>query len=77
MDVKKYLLGRAESATAWIGFIGFILELVLHLGNASTIMLVLFTILLIAPEATIREQFAKWTKSIKETDASSEAPPKT
>lgn len=68
MNVEKYLLGRAESTTAWIGFIGLILEVFLHLGNTSTIMLVLFAILLVAPEDAIKEQFAKWTKNIKTRD---------
>lgn len=70
MDIKKYLLGRAESLTAWIGFIGFILEIVLHLGNVSTLMLVLFVVLVVLPEAKFRELFAEWTTKIKSADSS-------
>jgi hypothetical protein len=68
MDIKKYLLGRAESVTAWIGFLGFILEIFLHLGSVSTLMLVLFAVLVILPETKVRDVFADWTKKIKSID---------
>jgi hypothetical protein len=64
--MKNYLLGRAESLTAWIGFIGFILEIVLHLGNASTLMLVLFVVLIVMPETKFRDLFADWTKKVRD-----------
>lgn len=66
MNIKTYLIGRAESLTAWIGFIGFILEIVLHLGTASTIMLLLFAALVVLPEARFQELFRDWTKRLKD-----------
>ncbi len=69
MFLKKYLLGRAESLTSWIGFIGFILEIFLHIGNVSTLMLVLFVLLIVLPEAKFSEIFQGWTKKIKDFDA--------
>lgn len=66
MNIKSYLLNRAESTTAWIGFVGIILEFVLHLGNVSTLMLVLFVLLIVLPEATIKSWFAGWTTKIKD-----------
>lgn len=65
MDIKKYLLGRAESTTAWIGFIGFILEIVLHMGAVSTLMLVLFVALIVLPEGKFKALFSDWTQKIK------------
>jgi hypothetical protein len=66
MNIKNYLLSRAESTTAWIGFVGAILEVMLHLGNVSTLMLVLFVMLIVLPEATIKTWFAGWTTKIKD-----------
>jgi len=66
MKLKTYLLNRAESTAAWIGFVGMILEFVLHLGNVSTLMLVLFALLIILPEATIKSWFEGWTTKIKD-----------
>lgn len=65
MNIKKYLLSRTSSLTAWLGVIGFILEIVLHLGNVSTIMLVLFVLLIVLPEDTFRAMFADWSKQIE------------
>lgn len=45
--------------SAWIGAIGFILEFLLHLGNVSTLMLALFTALVVVPEEKVREFFEK------------------
>lgn len=66
MNIKKYLLGRADSITAWVGFLGFVLEIVLHLGNVSTIMLILFLLLIVLPEANFRDLFKSWSKNIKD-----------
>lgn len=68
MDIKKYLLGRAESLAAWIGFLGVILEIILHMGNVSTLMLVLFVALIIMPEVKFKDLFNGWTKRIKDLD---------
>lgn len=64
--MKNYLLSRAESLTAWIGIIGLVLEVVLHMGHTSTIMVILFILLIVLPEANFRTLFADWTKSIKD-----------
>lgn len=66
MNIKNYLLSRAESTTAWIGFVGAVLEVMLHLGNVSTLTLVLFVMLIVLPEATIKTWFAGWTTKIKD-----------
>lgn len=68
MNMKNYLLGRAESLPAWIGCIGFILEIVLHMGSISTLMLVLFAALVVAPEEKFRTMFAEWTKKLRDAD---------
>jgi hypothetical protein len=68
MNIKGYLLSRADSTSAWIGFVGFVLEILLHMGNVSTIMLVLFAALIVLPETKVREVFADWTKKIKDSD---------
>lgn len=64
--IKNYLLGRTVSAPAWIGFIGIILELLLHLGNISSLMLVFFVLLIALPEAKLTGLFGEWTKKIKD-----------
>ena len=63
--VINYLVSRMISLPAWIGVIGFILEIVLHVGNFSTLMLVLFTILVVAPEDKVRELFDNWAQKVK------------
>jgi hypothetical protein len=68
MWLKNYLLGRAGSVTAWIGVIGFVLELGLHIGHTSLIMLFLYGLLVGLPEEQIRAVFADWTKKIKDID---------
>lgn len=62
--IKTYLLSRSGSLSAWIGVCGFILEIFLHLGNVSTLMLVLFAVLVIVPEEKVREFFKKLTDEI-------------
>lgn len=64
--LEAYLLSRTESTSAWIGFIGLILEIVLHLGNVSTIMVVLFVLLIVLPENTIKSVFASLTAKVKQ-----------
>lgn len=67
--MKKYLLGRMESLSAWIGMVGIILEIVLHLGHTSLVMLLLFVALIVIPEASIRELFKEWTTKVKDFDS--------
>jgi hypothetical protein len=66
--LRRYLLNRASSGFAWIGVIGFMLEILLHIGHHSTVMLLLFAALIVLPEAVIRDQFAKWNDQLKELD---------
>lgn len=66
MNVKAYLVDRATSTTAWVGFLGFFLEILLHLGGVSVIMLCLYVALVIAPEAYFKELFAGWAKKLDE-----------
>ena len=53
--IKQYLIGRVTDVTAWIGLLGFVLEIILHLGNVSMIMLILFVVLIIKPESEWRK----------------------
>lgn len=66
--IIKYLLARADNLTAWIGFIGFFLELLLHAGHESIVMLVLFALLIILPETNFREMFSKWTTEVRDIE---------
>lgn len=65
MDLKKFLVGRATSMLAWVGAIGFVLEIVLHLGNVSTLMLVFFGALFFAPESYFHGLFQKWARKLE------------
>lgn len=65
-NVTKYFLGRMSSMSAWIGILLFIAEIVLHLGNVSTLMLVLAVVLIVVPEETVRTTFAKWTEEVRD-----------
>lgn len=65
MDIKKYLVSRATSMLAWVGAIGLVLEILLHLGNVSTLMLVFFVALIVAPESWFHERFRAWSKELE------------
>jgi hypothetical protein len=62
--MMNYLLGRMSSMSAWIGALLFIAEILLHLGNVSTLMLVLAVVLVVVPEETVRGQFVKLTARV-------------
>jgi hypothetical protein len=63
--LKAYLLSRTESTAAWIGFVGILMEIVLHMGNISVLMIVLFVLLIVLPEKTIKDWFAGWSSKVK------------
>jgi hypothetical protein len=63
-DIKKYLLGRTDSVTAWIGAIG----LVLWLLNIKSFLFLLFVALIVLPEGHFRNTFGKWAEKAKELD---------
>lgn len=66
MDLKKFLVGRATSMLAWVGAIGIILEIALHLGNVSTLMLVFFGALFFAPETYFHNLFKGWARKLEQ-----------
>jgi len=65
--LKTYLLGRTTSYPAWIGFIVLCMELVLHLGNTSTLMIVFALLLIVTPQERIEQQFRDWTKKLTDS----------
>lgn len=65
--LKTYLKSRMESLTAWIGFLGIPGELLLH-RDPSTLMFVLFVVLIVAPESFFRDLFKSWSNQINTLD---------
>lgn len=65
MDPKKYLISRATSMLAWVGAIGFVLELLLHLGDISVLMLVFFSALIVVPEEWFHAKFKSWAEKLE------------
>lgn len=63
--MKKYLLSRATSLPAWIGALLFVLEIVLHMGNVSTLMLVLAALLVVLPEEAIQRRRKEWEEQLR------------
>ncbi len=66
MDLKKYLVARATSMLAWVGAIGIVLEVILHMGHVSTLMLVFFGALFFAPESYFHGVFRKWARKLEQ-----------
>lgn len=66
MNLKKYLVSRATSMLAWVGAIGIALEVLLHLGHISTLMLIFFGALFVAPEAYFHGVFQKWARKLEQ-----------
>jgi len=66
MNLKKYLITRATSMLAWVGAIGIVLEILLHLGSISVLMLVFFVALIAAPEQWFHNLFKGWAKKLDE-----------
>lgn len=64
-----YLLGRADHLTAWIGFIGLVLQFL----NLQSVMFILFIALLVLPEAQFNLFAREATKKLREADSKSKA----
>lgn len=69
--IKKYLLAQADRTIAWIGALGFILEILLH-SQPSGIMLALFAALIAVPDTHFSEIFTGWTKKLRDHDSKSQ-----
>jgi len=64
-SIASWLVGRLDELTTWIGLFGFILEPVLH-RDPSTLMLVLFAMLVFIPDAQFSSIFTKWTAFVRD-----------
>lgn len=63
-DVFTWLLARADNTNAWIGFIGIILMLC----GFHFVLLLLFILLLVSPEAKVSNLFKGWTNALRDYD---------
>lgn len=61
---KDYLLEQADKLTAWIGFIGIILQF-FHL---QSLMFFLFIALIVLPANNFSDFFASQTKKLRDLD---------
>lgn len=64
MKYLNLLIKQLDKTTAWVGIIGLTL---LILGLHS-VLFFLFILLVVAPEASLKDMFMKWTASIKEVE---------
>ncbi len=61
-NVIKYLLGRLDDLSAWIGIIGLILSAIGFHGALT----MLFVLLVIVPQTQFSTFFSDWTKKIRD-----------
>lgn len=59
----SYLLSRADSVTAWIGFIGIVLQFL----KLDHLLEILFLALIVLPEGNFSALFKNLTEKIKES----------
>lgn len=65
---KPYIKDRLTSVPAWIGALCFVLEIVLHMGNTSLLLLLLYAALVVLPEAKIRGYIERGAENLRHFD---------
>ena len=62
--LKDYLLSRLTSEIAVIGMIFLVLEIVLHLGSPSALVILVCLLMIAVPEALVRAQLKAFVARI-------------